>query len=128
MILSFSNLGSQRAFVVSAVKPSEASSMKTINLHNGAAAVLTLNKTRYNLVGPILSISPVDLKLAGSVTVVIPYNSTIAPDSGEDIRILGYTGSSWVDMTTKPPANGHTVTGSLTSLGPVVAAVKSPQA
>ena len=126
--LSFSNLGSQRAFLVSVVKPSDASSIKDVNLQKGAAAVLTLNKTRYNLVGPILSISPVDVKLAGSVTVVIPYNSTIAPNSGEDIRMLGYTGSSWVDMTIKPPANGHTVTGSLTSLGPVVAAVKSPQA
>ena len=96
--------------------------MNLTKLDNGEAeAVFTLNKTRYNIVGPILNIGPADLKLTGAVTLVIPYNSTLAPESGENIRMLEYTGSSWDDMTIKPPANGHIVTGSLTSLGPVVA-------
>lgn len=36
-----------------------------------------------------------------------------------------YTGTSWEDVTFAPPANGHSVTGTLTTLGPVVAAVRS---
>ena len=128
VILSFSNLGSQRYLGVTVVKPSDASSMNLTKLDNGEAeAVFTLNKTRYNIVGPILNIGPADLKLTGAVTLVIPYNSTLAPESGENIRMLEYTGSSWDDVTIKPPANGHIVTGSLTSLGPVVAAVRSPE-
>ena len=128
VILSFSNLGSQRNLGVTVVKPSDASSMNLTKLDNGEAeAVFTLNKTRYNIVGPILNIGPADLKLTGAVTLVIPYNSTLAPESGENIRMLEYTGSSWDDVTIKPPANGHIVTGSLTSLGPVVAAVRSPE-
>ena len=96
--------------------------MNLTNFGNGEAeGVYTLNKTRYNIVGPILNISPADLKFTGALTLVIPYNSTLAPESGENIRMLEYTGSIWDDVTIKPPANGHIVTGSLTSLGPVVA-------
>ena len=126
--LSFSNLGSQRYLGVTVIKPSDASSMNLTNFGNGEAeGVYTLNKTRYNIVGPILNISPADLKFTGALTLVIPYNSTLAPESGENIRMLEYTGSSWDDVTIKPPANGHIVTGSLTSLGPVVAAVRVPE-
>ena len=46
--------------------------------------------------------------------------------TSQDVNLLHYTGSIWEDVTTFPLANGHLVTGSLsTALGPVVAAVKS---
>jgi hypothetical protein len=129
VVLSFTNLGSERSFAVSVLKSlSELSALKITKSGNGQPeAVFTLDKTHYDIVGPVLNLSPADLKINGTVTVAIPYNSTMTSQSGENVRILEYTGSAWEDVTTKPPADGHIVTGSLNSLGPVVAAVKSTQ-
>ena len=35
--------------------------------------------------------------------------------AGQDVKLLHYTGSTWEDVTTFPPANGHLVTGSLST-------------
>lgn len=50
----------------------------------------------------------------------------VSQQTGQDVKLLHYTGSTWEDVTTFQPANGHFVTGSLsTTLGLVIAAVKS---
>ena len=69
-------------------------------------------------------VGPLDSKFDGTATVTIPYNATLAPQASE-VKIFHYTGSSWEDVTTSPPADGHVVTGSLRSWGPVVAPIKS---
>jgi hypothetical protein len=127
VILSFSNLGTERTFVVSVLKsPSALSALKITKTDNGKhEALFTLNNTKYDIVGPVLNISPADLKLNGAVTVTVPYNSTMVPAAGDNVRLLEYTGSAWEDVTTKPPADGKVVTGSLNTLGPLVAAVKA---
>ena len=66
-------------------------------------------------------VGPLDSKFDGTATITIPYNATLAPQASE-VKILHSTGSSWEDVTTSPPADGHVVTGSLSSLGPVGAA------
>ncbi len=75
--------------------------------------------------GPVFNIGPFDAKVNGTVTVTIPYNSTLAPEGGDSVRMLQFVGNAWEDVTTNPPADGYVVTGSLNGLGPVVATIKS---
>ena len=63
-------------------------------------------------------VGPLDSKFDGTATITIPYNATLAPQASE-VKVLHYTGTSWEDATSTPPADGHVVTGSLSSLGPV---------
>ena len=87
--------------------------------------LFTLDNVRYNIVGPVFNIGPIDAKVNGAVTVTIPYNSTLAPQGGDSVRMLQFSGNTWNDVTTNPPADGHVVTGSLNGLGPVVAPIRS---
>ena len=85
----------------------------------------TLNDTRYSVIGTVFNIGPADIRLNGTLTVSIPYNASLVRDEGSQVRMLHFTGTAWEDVTTLPPANGHSVTGTLISLGPVVAAARS---
>ena len=125
--LSFSNLGSERSFVVWEVKSeSELAALKISKAASGDTKVLTASdNTPYDVVGPVFNIGPFDAKVNGTVTVTIPYNSTLAPEGGDSVRMLQFVGNAWEDVTTNPPADGYVVTGSLNGLGPVVAAIKS---
>jgi len=76
-------------------------------------------------VGPVFNIGPFDAKVNGTVSVTIPYNSTLAPEGGESVRMLQFVGNTWEDVTTNPPADGHVITGCLNGLGPVVDALES---
>ena len=110
---------------VSAVKtPSELSALQIAMGENGQGTLTTVDNTPYSIAGDVFMVGPLDSKFDGTATITIPYNATLAPQASE-VKILHSTGSSWEDVTTSPPADGHVVTGSLSSLGPVVAAIKS---
>ncbi|MGA9217471.1 MAG: hypothetical protein WBZ50_02410, partial [Nitrososphaeraceae archaeon] len=127
--LSYTSLLSQGELTALPVKTT--SELAVMNITQGAnhkpGKLMALDNTPYIPVGTVFIIAPTDARFNGSITVVIPYNMTLAgQQAGQDVKLLHYTGSTWEDVTTFPPANGHLVTGSLsTTLGPVVAAVKS---
>jgi hypothetical protein len=125
VVISFTKLGSEGTLSVSAVKtPSELSALQIAMGENGQGTLTTVDNTPYSIAGDVFMVGPLDSKFDGTATVTIPYNATLAPQASE-VKIFHYTGSSWEDVTTSPPADGHVVTGSLSSLGPVVAATKS---
>jgi hypothetical protein len=127
--LSYTSLLSQGELTALPVKTT--SELAVMNITQGAnhnpGKLMALDNTLYIPVGTVFIIAPTDARFNGTITVVIPYNTTLAGQlAGQDVKLLHYTGSTWEDVTTFPPANGHLVTGSLsTTLGPVVAAVKS---
>ena len=125
VVISFTKLGSEGTLSVSAVKtPSELSALQIAMGENGQGTLTTVDNTPYSIAGDVFMVGPLDSKFDGTATVTIPYNATLAPQASE-VKIFHYTGSSWEDVTTSPPADGHVVTGSISSLGPVVAAIKS---
>jgi len=107
------------------------SELAVMNITGGAnhkpGKLMALDNTLYIPVSTVFIIAPPDARFNGTITVAIPYNMTLASQqTSQDVKLLHYSGSTWEDVTTFPPANGHIVTGSLsTALGPVVAAVKS---
>lgn len=127
--LSYASLLSQGELTALPVKTT--SELAVMNITEGAnhkpGKLMALRNTPYVPVGTVFIIAPTDARFNGTITVVVPYNMTLASQhTGQDVKLLHYTGSTWEDVTTLPPANGHLVTGSLsTTLGPVVAAVKS---
>jgi hypothetical protein len=127
--LSYTSLLSQGELTALPVKTT--SELAVMNITQGAnhkpGKLMALDNTLYIPVGTVFIIAPTDARFNGTITVVIPYNMTLSgQQAGQDVKLLHYTGSTWEDVTTFPPANGHLVTGSLsTTLGPVVAAVKS---
>jgi hypothetical protein len=126
---SYTSLLSQGELTALPVKTT--SELAVMNITQGAnhkpGKLMALDNTLYIPVSTVFIIAPTDARFNGTITVVIPYNMTLAgQQAGQDVKLLHYTGSTWEDVTTFPPANGHLVTGSLsTTLGPVVAAVKS---
>jgi hypothetical protein len=125
--LSFASLVSGDNLWVSVIKtPSE---LVALNITNGTShkgeILTTLNKTSYSVVGTVFNIGPTDIRLNGTLTVSIPYHASLVTGAGSQVRMLHFTGTAWEDVTTLPPANGHSVTGTITSPGSVVAAVKS---
>jgi hypothetical protein len=127
IILSYASLMSGDNFVVSTIKtPAELESLKITNGTNKTEQTLaSLNGTRYSLVGTIFNIGPNDVRFNDTVTVNIPYHASLITEESSLVRMFQFTGSTWEDVTTSPPANGHSVTGSISTVGPVVAAVKS---
>lgn len=127
--VSYTSLLSQGELTALPVKTM--SELAVMNITEGAnhkpGKLIALDNTPYIPVGTVFIIAPTDARFNGTITVVIPYNATLASQlTGQDVRLLHFTGSSWEDITTLPSANGHFVTGSLsTTLGPVVAAIKS---
>jgi hypothetical protein len=126
---SYTSLLSQGELTALPVKTT--SELAVMNITQGAnhkpGKLMALDNTLYIPVSTVFIIAPTDARFNGTITVVIPYNMTLAgQQAGQDVKLLHYTGSTWEDVTTFPPANDHLVTGSLsTTLGPVVAAVKS---
>jgi hypothetical protein len=86
---------------------------------------VSLNGTRYLSVGTIFRFGPEDVRFNETITVNIPYHGSLVTEESSLVRMFQHTGSKWEDVTTIPPANGHSVTGSISTVGPVVAAVKS---
>ncbi len=125
--LSSANLDKDHDFQVVAIKDTGLDGIKVTKSDNGGMTVSTQNATKYNLVGPVLNIGPDDLEVNGTLTVSIPYNSTLVPNGGggEVIRFIYYSGSSWEDVTVAPYGDGKVVIGTIADIGPVVAAVKS---
>ena len=127
--LSYTSLLSQGELTALPVKTT--SELAVINITGGAnhkpGKLMALDNTLYIPVSTVFIIAPTDARFNGTITVAIPYNMTLASQqTSQDVKLLHYTGSTWEDVTTFPLANGHLVTGSLsTALGPVVAAVKS---
>lgn len=105
------------------------SELVALNITNGTGnkgqILTTLNKTRYSVIGTIFNIGPADIRLNGTITVSIPYHASLVTVEGSQIRMLHFTGTAWEDITTLPPANGHSVTGTLISPGPIVAAARA---
>jgi hypothetical protein len=122
--LSFTNLLSEDNLTVSTVKESDLPSFGVVKDAKGQANVMTLDNASYSVGDSIIVIGPTDSEFKGTVTVTIPYNTTLAAQ-GSDVRMLYYTGSGWEEVTTQPPADGKVVTGSLSSMGAITPAVKS---
>jgi hypothetical protein len=125
--LSFENLVSAPDLRVSPVKePSSLVPLHIKSLENQKGIMLrTLNNERYRVVGTVFNIGPSDIKLNDTLIVKIPYNSVLAPQGGDSVRMFHYTGTFWEDVTSLPGADGHLVTGRVSSLGPVVAATRA---
>jgi len=125
--ISFENLVSGQNLMASALKtPSDLLSLNITKDTNQVGRLMALDNTPYDVVGTVFIIGPYDARLNGTTTVTIPYDANLTDiDSGPGVRMLHFTGSSWEDVTATPPADGHFVTGTLSTLGPVVAAVKS---
>ena len=102
-----------------------------MNITEGAnhkpGKLTALDNTPYVPVGTVFLIAPTDARFNGTITVVVPYNTTLASQqTGQDVKLLHYTGSTWEDVTIFPPGNRpYSNRQSRTTLGPVVAAVKS---
>ena len=119
--LSFTSLPSGTNPTVTAVKTlSEIPGLSMTNTQRENVTLITLNKTHYNLGGTFFNIGPIDARFNGSVSVSIPYDTHMVSQSGPEVRLMHYKGSSWEDVTSLPPADDHSVTGSLDSLGLVV--------
>ena len=115
--LSYTSLLSQGELTALPVKTT--SELAVMNITQGAnhkpGKLMALDNTLYIPVGTVFIIAPTDARFNGTITVVIPYNMTLSgQQAGQDVKLLHYTGSTWEDVTTFPPANGHLVTGSLT--------------
>ena len=116
--LSYTSLLSQGELTALPVKTT--SELAVMNITQGAnhkpGKLMALDNTLYIPVGTVFIIAPTDARFNGTITVVIPYNMTLAgQQAGQDVKLLHYTGSTWEDVTTFPPANGHLVTGSLST-------------
>jgi hypothetical protein len=125
--LAYQRLLSDENLTVTPIKNmSEISSLKvTKKSSDGQGTMVTSNNTKYTTVGTIFTIGPSDTRFNDSIIVTIPYDKSQAADKkGEEIRILQDTGTFWEDITTLPAADGSSVTGSISMLGPVVAAIR----
>ena len=87
----------------------------------------------YTTAGSIFDIDASKLTYSGSVNVTIPYDEAMLVTSGgggaegsaleSDVRFLHYNGSAWQDVTININTTANTVTGRVSSLSRVVAAV-----
>jgi hypothetical protein len=128
VVLSYQKLLSEGNLTVTPVKDmSEIMALDVIKkTAEQRGVVSTSNNTNFNLVGTIFNIGPSDARFNETVTVSIPYDSKAAAGrEGNEIRILQHSGRGWEDVTILPEADGQRVTGSISSLGPVVAAINS---
>jgi hypothetical protein len=127
--LNYLTLTSGENLTVSPLKtPSELAALNITNVQDSHHRSLsTLNNTHYSIISTVFSIGPNDAKVNGTITVSIPYkNTSLSGQNGEqDVRMFQYTGSAWEDVTSRPPASANSVTGSVSSVGPVVAAARS---
>jgi len=115
--LSFASLVSGDNLQISVIKtPSE---LGALNITSGTSQIgemlATLNETRYSVIGTVFNIGPADIRLNGTLTVSIPYNTSLVTGEDSQVRMLHFTGTAWEDVTTLPPANGHSVTGTFIS-------------
>jgi hypothetical protein len=128
VLLAYRALLSEGNLTVDSVKNmSEITALDVAKRTEGdRGTIATSDNTKYGLVGTVFKIGPSDARFDETITVKIPYDSVLAGDKkAGEIRILQYSGSDWEDVTVLPEADGHSVTGSISSLGPVVAAVKA---
>jgi hypothetical protein len=94
------------------------------------SSVSTVDKLEYASAGKLFNIAGSGASFTGPVTVTIPYDqilldekSSASPQS--NVKLLHYTGTAWEDVTTSVNPSTHTVTGQITSLSPVIAAIVS---
>jgi hypothetical protein len=87
-----------------------------------------------NSIGTIfdIDISALTLGSGAAINVTIPYDPTLLPAgvSESNVKFFHWNGSTWEDktMANGVDTNAHTVTGTLTSLSPVVAGFAVPSA
>jgi hypothetical protein len=120
--LRFTNIISEGALTVSPVKGSDLAEFKVTMNGGRPATVMSVDDTPYSLAGTVFVVGPTDTEFKGTVTVSIPYKASLL-SPGSDVKLLHYTGSGWEDVTTQADLN--VVSGSLSTLGAVVPAVKS---
>jgi hypothetical protein len=84
-----------------------------------------VESVEYSVIGSVFDIDASDITFAGIVDVTIPYNETSASEQGNEswVRFLHYTGTGWEDSTINIDIASNTVTGRVSSLSPVMAAV-----
>ncbi len=82
--------------------------------------------SQYHTTGSVFDIDASKIAFNGDVDVTIPYNESLllaSEISESDVRFLHYDGSQWEDATVSFDTGANTVTGRVSSLSPVVAAV-----
>jgi hypothetical protein len=95
----------------------------------GFHATVELDGANYTTVGGVYDIeSTSQLAFEGVVDVTIPYDQNLVESAGgkvneTDVRFLHNNGSAWEDVTVGLNTTSNTVTGRLTGLSPVVAAL-----
>lgn len=93
---------------------------------NGTMELVTLDNMHYMPVGTIFSLEPADLNLNGTITVIVPINSSRVHESQlYQASLLHHTGIGWEDVTLKSPLGSDAVTGTVDTMGPLVVAIKS---
>ncbi len=103
---------------------------------NTVSGTVDLHNNIYSTAGTLIDISPItnvspSLNFTGTVDVTIPYNLTLVHSlstggknfTESDTRFLHYNGSAWEDATIYVNTTAKTVTGRVSSLSPMVAAV-----
>lgn len=95
---------------------------------NDERGVVRLDDMTYSTAGKVFDIDDSFVNYDGSVIVTIPYDEDIVEAFSQpetDVRFIHYNESSdtWEDMTSGVDVDSNTVTGTLTSLSPVVAAI-----
>lgn len=90
-------------------------------------ASVTLFGSRYDTVGPVFDIDASQVTFSGTVDVTVEYDESMIqePASELDVRFLHYDGNGWQDNTISVDSEANTVTGRVSSLSPVVAAISS---
>ena len=88
-----------------------------------ATGYVLIESSKFSTAGPIFDIDG-EFQFDGSVDVTIPYNeSKIGSLPESEMRFLHYDGHKWEDATVFIDTVSNTVTGKVSSLSPVVAAV-----
>jgi hypothetical protein len=78
----------------------------------------------YDMAGTILDVGlTAQTQYSGSILVTIPYDEQTATFEEDNVRFLHYNGTGWEDNTVSVDTTANTVTGSVTSLSPVVAGI-----
>lgn len=84
---------------------------------------VSIGGSDYTTAGSIFEIDASDIDFSGTVQVTIPYDESMVGSSESDVRFLHYTGDEWEDATISIDTDLDTVTGEVSSLSPVVAAI-----
>ncbi|WP_415280987.1 hypothetical protein [Candidatus Nitrososphaera sp. FF02] len=81
-----------------------------------------VNDSQFSTAGTVFEIDASDVDYEGTIEITIPYDESLVKDE-DNVRFMHHGKDGWEDGTVEIDAGENTVTGQVTSLSPVVAAV-----